>query len=334
MLYLRLVAKGQLPPPPSENSASEAISATNSKHTQKVYTFDKETLISMIKTFESQAEEVKKPTQLSRSSSLSSSDSLSLDSALYLIEAALNYDFDFNDQYTFTRNTDFSEFDQTVSCNANNTKIKTSDLATAYNNFHSSVNALITSDKKVRLIDIQVDVTQIGNLGFRAQSYFQFGFGTNPSYNCTNYNGMAGSLDANNGYQLLENQLKFCNYSNPINCYKVFVTNVTSAIFQQPTLIAFGTIPTNNIYRQDWFTSQGAPNPVDLTPIPNNTMNNYVTDCTSFINTNTPVGKTLFQITVNPDFTWFPILNMTANMSRWRLEAKYCNIVVISGLGC
>lgn len=135
LLYSRLVAKRQLPPPLSENSASEAISVTNSKHTQKAYTFDKETSINMIKTFKSQAEEVKKPTQLSRSSSLSSSDSLSLDSALYLIEAALNYDFDFNDQYTFTRNTTISEFDETVSCNANNTKIKTSDLATAYNNF-------------------------------------------------------------------------------------------------------------------------------------------------------------------------------------------------------
>ena len=277
----------------------------------------------MVTTFKTQAD---KKGNVSQTSRLSSSDSLSLDSAQFLIEATLNYDFDYNDQYTFLRDSKSYEFASNLNYSSGTSKIKTSELEQAYNLFHDSIVTKIDASNKVSVVDISVGVVAGGTIVFKANPIIQIHSNTNPgTWNCSTYGGFSNAIGADP--TPLEKQLKYCNFINPYNCYTYFLTNVTTIYYEHtPSPLA-----TNGIYRRSW-NFNGAT--WDLTNIPVAYLWNYANDCTSYVNANTPsiTGVKITNVMVH----YYPTLNSAGTLddSKWQLQVQFGVPINISAAGC
>ena len=88
------------------------------------------------------------------SSRLIEADSLALDSSIFVIEAALNYDYDYvkNDNYENS----FKTIERSIAVSVNGEKVSSNDIEELYNNFKSAIDSTISDSIKVQVIDMQV----------------------------------------------------------------------------------------------------------------------------------------------------------------------------------
>ncbi|MFY7884507.1 MAG: hypothetical protein ACOVOV_06645 [Dolichospermum sp.] len=133
-------------PPPLQNQGLEANQPTN-KVEQKMYDLPTEQTTALIKTFKK---------QFSNAINLRSAQtSLALDSSVWLLEAALNYDFD-SPKTTEIGYTDSLKFTTPIT---NNT-LNGSDFGTAYSALANLLSQKINATTKIQVIDVTATIEE------------------------------------------------------------------------------------------------------------------------------------------------------------------------------
>lgn len=99
-------------------------------------------------------------------------DSLSLDSATWVLEAILNYDFDFQSESTY--NKFFTLLSTTIAVNNDDVKVNSNDLEFVYEAISARIDSLINDSIKISFIDIEGYIydpgTGVGVFGLKIQS--------------------------------------------------------------------------------------------------------------------------------------------------------------------
>jgi len=247
------------------------------KRVQKIFNYDRETAIAMIRQFKSLTVSAKS----SGAVNLTSSDSLTVDSAVYLVEGTLNYDFDFVDDSTFSRDSKVFEFVQSIPFDASSQKIQATALQALYNEFaDSNIATKVNSNDRVRVVDIEVILTST-NVSFKAITFLQFGtFNTVCPPISQNTN-----PKTNSSAQIHQSQLQACMFSNPCNTMAYYYTNVQQQLFFN----YLNSYPTELWY--NYYSPSTGPyyyNGNDMSVITPAALTNFIANSASLITTNKP----------------------------------------------
>lgn len=131
----------KLPPPPTQLTINDGITSSNKEVKQKMYELPTEETTMLIKKFKDSS----KKTLYLRSSQ----NSLALDSSIWLLEAALNFDFD------SPKSTEIGYKDSIkYSVKINNSKINSLDFNLAYDSLSSILTKKVNKTTKIQVLDV------------------------------------------------------------------------------------------------------------------------------------------------------------------------------------
>lgn len=216
-------------------------------------------------------------------------DSIQLDSSIFIVEATLNYDFDYNDADTSfnTLLADTSEF--TIPITKQNLKVNSDDLEGAYLQLHQYIESLIGDRVRVSVIDLEAFVSN-NQVYYRAVIIRNYYWQT--VKDCTPFQQSEYADEvchANSAVSKIEYKLLNCNY---VPCPSTWYSNVTS--FGINNYSNLSTL--NNILYFNSPLTNANQNFCDYTMLSINQLNSYVTNIYNYLNGVKPVGSNVVSL--------------------------------------
>lgn len=266
-------------------------------------------------------------------------DSVSLDSSVWVLEAALNYDFD----YVFDENyeTSIDTIDISIALNDESFKVHSDDLEDVYNDLHSSIEGIINDSIKVLVVDVegyiyvpgestamyQISIVTLNSNKINPCSDFS---GVTASPWLSLYSGPALNCSGNptlDGPQALNGKMNCVSY-NPGNCgYDYYYTNVVNVVWL-PNTSGVPGVGTNN-YPNALYSTQSLQTNAALCQnyqsISTSQLNTYKSNCNSLVSSaipGTPANMKIIHkyLTPHQDLC---VCIPTARSVYWKLQAKY-----------
>jgi hypothetical protein len=199
--------------------------------TQKTYNLSSSEVIKVIKKFK-HLEEANPNNNQAR---LIEADSVKIDSAIYVLEAALNYDFDYNSENAGDQLMDINQqnVEITIPIARINVTLSSNDLEDAYTEFSEEISAFITSTDKIKVINVSAYLVGNNQVTFVAAMSITEAEPFSPNCNANTNNLQAvifGQLNSP-ASDKLQYYLRYCDF--PINywCQNKFFTNVVTKNF-------------------------------------------------------------------------------------------------------
>ena len=184
-------------------------------------------------------------------------DSISLDSSIYLVEAALNYDFDFYpDTPFYTADVETSEY--TIPITKANYKVNSDDLEDVYLELSTFISEVINDSTKIKIVDLEAYDVYNNQVTYKAiiTKYK----GPRMSYNCSpiingayaDWKGVGNTINSPLAIDVLSYYMNHCDYQIS-GCPNIFYTNVGNQVYDgqiiaQPSVL-YVTVP--NYYTFD-----------------------------------------------------------------------------------
>ncbi len=243
-------------------------------------------------------------------------DSLSLDSATWVMEAVLNYDFDFQSNETY--NKFYFNLSTTIAINDNSLKVNSNDLESVYEILTSRIDSLINDSIKVGFINVEGYVfdpgTSTGIFGLKVQlinssnvitchvpSYFISGTSpyvipTSPAYYNTHF-GCNPTGNVYNACSLLNNSANCFSPYYSGGCGRWFWSSITPGASYYPDY----SNHTNNYTTAVFYSGQQSNSsfcpPITLT---STQVDNYYYGAISLGNSTAPSGYVLLAFGYAP----------------------------------
>ncbi|MCU0359753.1 MAG: hypothetical protein MUF75_03385 [Bacteroidia bacterium] len=310
----------------SLNTRVHPVGRTNLKQIlQKDYNIGSNEVDEVIKSFKSKFN----ANTNSMQNRLIEADSVSLDSAIWVLEAALNYDFDvpFDENYeTFEDSIEIA-----VAINDESLKLHSDDLENLYLDFTDSIMNSINDSIKIKLVDVTGYLYVPGSSVALIRVFTSFmntnvtrpcsGITTYSSPNKLFFNGTLGcsgvpSIDAPNFITSILNCSSYIgNCSNGGEIYYINVNTYNPPYtYALSNALFYASAPLTGMLSH---CNQSYANP----GLSATTVNNYITNIQSLISNNLPSGKQYYHGNVSCMTTWN---SFNSNwIVKWDLKAKY-----------
>lgn len=218
-------------------------------------------------------------------------DSIQLDSSIFIVEAALNYDFDYSiaDTAFTTLPTDTSEF--TIPITKVNQKVNSDDLEGVYLQLHNHIEALINGRTKVKVVDLEAYISN-NQVYYRAYIIRDFYWMT--VKDCMNFVQseypdefcFPNSATSVIAYKLHNCKFLPCPYAWYFNVSSLYVTNNNNSSNYSGILY----------YNSPIYYSSGGPNWCDYTQLNPSQLTAYVNNIETYVNSVKPIGKSVASI--------------------------------------
>jgi hypothetical protein len=284
------MSKGRSYPPPVlttafANAAMEQLGG-KSLYPQKILQISTDQAIKLIDNFKAGIDS--ENNQLSQQK-LISQDSVQLDTSIYVMEAALNYDFDYSvsDTAFNALAPDTSEF--TIPISRSNLKVSSNDVEGAYLQLYQYIESTVSGRTKVKVIDLDAYIS--GN-----QVYYRAKVIKNYYWvilkDCTPF--QQGEFADEvchipSAVTKIEYKLLCCNY---LPCPSTWYSNVTSLGISN---YSNSTALTNILYYNGPLYN-GSQNYCDYTVLSISQLNSYVSNIYNYISTIKPVGSSVASL--------------------------------------
>jgi hypothetical protein len=292
-LLLRLsqhVKREIVPPPPLCNLNASKPEELGDKRLlpQKTIEITTDQALKLIKDFKSGMSS--QNNQISQGK-LIEADSVSLDSSIFVVEAALNYDFDYNNADTAFNVLlpDTSEF--TIPITRANQKVNSDDLEGVYLQLYQHIESLVSGRTKVKVVDMEAYIS--GNqVYYRAviiRNYYWMTVKDCMNLVQSEYPDdfcFPSSATSVIGYKLLNCRFLPCPYSWYFNVSSLYISNVNNSSTYSGIL--YYNSPIN--------FSSGGSNWCDYTLLTTSQLNSYVNNIENYVNSVKPLGKSVANI--------------------------------------
>ncbi len=306
----------------------------NTSHTGKNKEIKQKIIVAEPNVIKSSILSLKYYTQATANTSFkTASQIVPIDSALWLLEAALNYDFN-----QMTNNSTYSDSTSVSIQLSDTTNITLTDLTIAYSSLFNYISQKTQQNKLIKIIDIYSYLNETNNLtisaniilcennsgnktenvcdpysGIRARWSLPL-TNTPPFFYCTNY------TTNNDGPTLCNNKLNCYQFNPP--CYPYYYTNVITLNFDN----------VNNNFSNALFYDlygTGSPQNVCLPPeLMDFQLNNYINGCRNLGISNIPTNPPGYVITnysVSATFYILPPSPGGGGYTKlwWKLDVTY-----------
>lgn len=275
-------------------------------------------------------------------------DSIPVDSSIFVLEAALNYDFDAAADSAYDPGTDSTQV--SLRYNSQSGKIAPGDLEGAYEQLTNAVVAIgrANGGVKVRAIDIEAFVVDDRTIQLKAKVLQILSFSRNPciyssTANASPYWQYYMAVYAGSGTPPVPPRPDAVTILNGLlNCQQlracvtgesVYYTNLVTITKSSISTNApqYGVNPTNPnpsaLFSSPWMTQQAMYTTyVALTP---SQINNYRSGCNALISSSTPSGK----VNIHNQIMQFSSSDQSISPPKWCVYWKM-NILYGTNAGC
>lgn len=298
-ISLSFAACNKTTPPPSASNGGENQTSSNNEVQQKLYNLSAEECDKVIRSF-------KDYTKVNTMYGKIESSTIPADSSIWLIEAALNYDFDKPGTEESVHDSCGYEIDLTESYMVNSNQ-----LASAYNYIYNYINQSINSQKQVKVIDI-TGFSNGNKLVFSA--YIKYNSSSNgnkimgPCDLYTSGSAAWNPCGSPNAITWAEVKLN-CTAYNPGCPGSWYWTSITNAFIDNQ----------NGAYSSSLYYVASTMN--TCPSLYYTTINGYITGCRNLGTSNHPGGS---YILIDYDITWGLIwLGGSSYKQWWDLNIRY-----------
>ncbi len=303
----------------TQNSSETALEQSTQIN-QKTYNISNDKLLSTIILFKGTDKITPVQAKINSNSSV-----LALDSSIWLVEAALNYDFDTQPSQLSNYYNDSASFQTSI----NSATISANDLNIVYNYFNNYFTQKINGTTKLKIVDISAFQGATGIVYKAYAVLFTGGQNKTNDNRCAGINDVAawsasdpGSCSGNSSYNdgpsicnVFLNCNNYVDYSGNCPCQNPIFTNVTNLSISNSS----NSYPSV-LYYKDLFNS------CDNTILTVTQLQNYVSNIQSYAVANipsTPSGMVISNYNIT---TGFLPITLSHIRTWWGLTVTYATV--------